>query len=327
MNRTGKNVLITGAVGYVGSVLVRKLIERGYFVRAVDSLMYGGNALEKYPENSNLEFIKLDIRNTGRLKDIVKDMDSVIHLAAIVGDPACQKNPQLSKEVNLESSINLFEAAKRDNVKRFIFSSTCSNYGRMAGMDEYVDERSPLRPVSLYAELKVNFEMYILNSPKTCLVPTCLRFATAYGLSPRMRFDLTVNEFSRDLFLSNKLTVYGEQFWRPYCHVEDITSACIKALEADDKLVSYEVFNVGDTGENYQKKTIAELIVKYIPGSILQYVRKDEDPRDYKVDFSKIGKVLNFKIKRHLEDGILEIIDTLRAKTYSDPYDAAYRNS
>ena len=195
-------------------------------------------------------------------------------MAAIVGDPACKKESALAREINLDASAYLLKTAQTKGVKRFIFASTCSNYGKMSDSNGYVDEDSPLRPVSLYAELKVAFEKVLLESeyPQNFTV-VGLRFATAYGLSPRMRFDLTVNEFARDFALGRELLVFGEQFWRPYCHVNDLSEGCIRVLEAQRSLVHRCAFNVGDTEENYQKQTIIKLLKERIPNAKVGFVQ------------------------------------------------------
>ena len=180
-------------------------------------------------------------------------------------------------KTNLDSSIWLFEKSKSAGVSKFIFSSTCSNYGKMDDPEAYVDENSKLAPVSLYAELKVKFENYMLNKPKKNenFSPTSLRFSTVYGLSPRMRFDLTVNEFTKDLTLGKELIVFGEQFWRPYCHVKDFSNAFITVLNSSKQKVAYNVFNVGDTKENYTKQMIVDEIKKVLPNSKNQICKKN----------------------------------------------------
>jgi nucleoside-diphosphate-sugar epimerase len=195
----------------------------------------------------------------------------------------------------------------------------------------YVTEQSPLKPVSLYAELKVEFERHLLGSQaRPDLVATALRFATVYGLSTRMRFDLTVNEFTRDLVLGRRLQVFGEQFWRPYCHVEDLARSVVDVLEADPGIVRRNVFNVGDTGENYTKKMIVETIYATVAGvnpGLVSYVRRTEDPRDYKVDFSRIRNGLGFRISKRIPVGISEIAAAIRSGLITDPDAAAYRNA
>tara|TARA_Y100000294_G_scaffold30087_2_gene25394 strand:- start:579 stop:1172 length:594 start_codon:yes stop_codon:yes gene_type:complete len=193
--------------------------------------------------------------------------------------------------------------------------------------DGFVNEDSPLGPVSLYAELKVEFEDYLLNSnPVNGIAASVLRFSTVYGLSPRLRFDLIVNEFMRDVTLGKELVVFGEQFWRPYCHVEDLARACVLVLECDTKKIANNVFNVGDTKENYQKKMIVEEILKIVPDASIKYIQKEEDPRDYRVDFSKIQTELGFAITKTVPDGLREIHSILSDGLISNPDSPNYRN-
>lgn len=322
-----KKILVTGAAGYIGSVLVKELLQRGYHVRGVDILNFGGESLLGILTNKNFEFIKADLRVEEDVKNCLKDVYAVIHLAAIVGDPACAAEPQVAEDTNWHASKMLFDYAnKQKEVKRFIFASTCSNYGKMPG-DNLLTEDSMLNPVSLYAKLKVQFEQYLLDSDtRKDFIPTNLRFSTAYGLSPRVRFDLTVNEFAKDVALERELVIFGEQFWRPYCHVEDIARACILTLESDAEKVDHEVFNVGDSSENYQKKMIAEEILKFVPTAQIKYVHKDEDPRDYKVDFSKIKNKLGFSITRNVPMGLREIYSVVKNQIVKEPDSPRYKN-
>ena len=322
-----KNILVTGAAGYIGSVLTRQLLNKGYFVRGFDILNFGGESLLGIYNNPNFEFLKGDIRIEKDIKEAIKDVDAVIHLAAVVGDPACAKQPEIAKETNWEASKMLFDLCNSsESIKNFVFASTCSNYGKMEG-DGFVNEDSPLKPVSLYAELKVKFENYILNEKiREDFIPTSLRFSTVYGLSPRIRFDLTVNEFIRDVTFGKELKIFGEQFWRPYCHVEDLASSCIYVLESEKEKVRQNVFNVGDTNENYQKKMIAEEILKIVPDAKISYVTKNEDPRDYRVDFMKIKNELGFRISKTVPMGLKEINKLLKDGLLLDPYSTSYQN-
>jgi nucleoside-diphosphate-sugar epimerase len=320
-------ILVTGAAGYIGSVLTRQLLSKGYSVIAYDSLLFGGESLISVYNNPNLNFVKGDIRDRDKIESVVKESDAVLHLAAIVGDPACAKQPDLAKEVNWKSTKQLFDlSCSYANVKRFIFASTCSNYGKVEN-DEFVNEDSPLNPVSLYAELKVKFEKYLLESTtRDDFIVTSLRFATVYGISPRMRFDLTVNEFIREVAFEKELQIFGEQFWRPYTHVEDLARSCVMVLEASTEKVNHNVFGVGDTSENYQKKVIAEEILKIVPSANIKYVQKNEDPRDYRVDFSKIRNELGFSVVNTLPQCISAIYMFLKSGLLSDPYSQVYRN-
>lgn len=324
-----KKVLVTGCAGYIGSVLIRKLLDKNYFVIGIDNLSFGGESLLGVLYNKNFRFYKIDLRDFDLVKNILKeDIFAIVHLAAVVGDPACSKKPEKAKEINWNASKNLFDFVNvKLNIQRFIFASTCSNYGKMPDVD-YVNENSPLNPISLYAELKVRFEEYILNSKtRDNFYPTSLRFATVYGVSPRIRFDLTVNEFMKEVALGRELKIFGEQFWRPYCHVEDISEAIILVLEANPGLVKHNVFNVGNTQENYTKKMIAEEILKIRPNAKISYVHKEEDPRDYKVDFSKIKNILGFQTTKRVPDGLQEINYLIINNFITDPDSKKYQNT
>ena len=325
-----KKILVTGGAGYVGSGLLKELLSNGYNVTCIDNLMFGGESLLDIWYNRDFNFINCDINNSEKLNEIFSEnnFDGVIHLAAIVGDPACKLYSDLANKTNWESSKWLLEKSKSSGVSRFIFASTCSNYGKMENPEAYVDENSKLAPVSLYAELKVKFEKYMLNEidKKDDFSPTSLRFSTVYGLSSRMRFDLTVNEFTKDLALGKELIVFGEQFWRPYCHVKDFSNAFITTLESPKEKVAYNVFNVGDTKENYTKQMIVNEIKKVLPNSKIKYVAKNDDPRDYRVNCDKIKNELGFKISMTVQDGIMEIKRVILENLSKDPEDQKYYN-
>ena len=321
-----KKILVTGGAGYIGSVLVRQLLNKGYFVRVIDSLKWGGESLFDVMSNKNFELYKGDLRNISDIKESIKGIDSVVHLAAIVGDPACSKFSEEANETNWIASVNLFNECEKSSLDRFIFASTCSNYGKMSDADSYVSEDSELNPVSLYAELKVKFENFLLNEKKNSnIISTALRFSTVYGFSPRIRFDLTVNEFTRNMVLENFQEIWGEQFWRPYAHVDDLCRATVLVLESNPNKVKSQVYGVGDTNENYQKGMIIREINKHVKGDI-KYVAKDEDPRDYRVDFTKIKDELGFKISKTVPDGILEIKKIVESGVISDCYSSKFKN-
>ena len=325
-----EHVLVTGGAGYVGSGLLRELLSEGYYVTCVDKLMFGGDSLLDIWHNVNFTFIKCDVNDWNAFSTIFKDhsFDAVIHLAAIVGDPACKLQSDLANKTNWSSSKWLVDKCVEVGVSKFIFASTCSNYGKMENPESYVNEDSKLAPVSLYAELKVKFERYILSemTKSDDFSPTSLRFSTVYGLSPRMRFDLTVNEFTKDLAVGRELVIFGEQFWRPYCHVKDFSNAFITVLKSPIEKVAYNVFNVGDTSENYTKQMLIDEIKKVIPGSRIKYVDKNEDPRDYRVNSDKIKRELGFKITMRVSDGIKEIKQIIQEGIIKDPEDQKYYN-
>ena len=322
-----KRVLVTGGAGYIGSVLVRILLNKGYSVRVIDSLKFGGDALLDVAQHPHFEFIKGDIRNNEDVDKALQGMEAVAHLAAIVGDPACSKFPDEAREVNWDASVALFDKAEKAGIKRFVFASTCSNYGKMADPDSFVNENSELRPVSLYAELKVQFENFLLKDRKDAkMCATALRFSTVYGFSPRIRFDLTVNEFTRNVCLKGEQEIWGPQFNRPYCHVDDLARSVVLALEANEEKVKANVFNVGDTTENYSKRMLMEEIQKQIPAAKAIYVERTEDPRDYRVNCDKIKSDLGFTITKKVPDGIREIIKLMDSGMITDAYSQKFRN-
>ena len=322
-----QRVLVTGGAGYVGSILVQELLKRAYRVRVLDSLIHGmlPSLLPAWGDGG-FEFVHGDVRDGDVRRAALEGADSVVHLAAIVGDPACGRQPELARETNVDATSALLDDAEAAGVTRFVFASTCSNYGKMADAGAFVTEETELRPVSLYAETKVAAEYDVLARGRNGLPSCCLRFATVYGTSPRMRFDLTVNEFTRDASVAGELVVYGEQFWRPYIHVRDAAHATALALEAPTEAVAGEVFNVGETSENYRKLDLAEMLRERIPSATISFVHKDEDPRDYRVSFQKVKANLRFSGERTVESGIEEILALLRAGLVADPYASVYRN-
>jgi nucleoside-diphosphate-sugar epimerase len=322
----GKTTLVTGGSGYIGALLVRELREAQHEVRVLDSLLHGQEDIAAEQEQAGVQVIRADIRDADARKRALAGADNVVHLAAIVGDPACGRDPELSDEVNVQATRGLVADAGEAGVERLVFASTCSNYGRMADPTMPITEEGELSPVSLYAEQKVSMEKLILGGGAGSVKPTCLRFATVYGVGRRMRFDLTVNEFTRELWADRELEVFGEQFWRPYIHVRDAGRAVRTVLEAPAEKVDGNVFNAGRSGENYRKLDLVEEIGKQIDRGKVSYVKRDEDPRDYKVSFDKIRAELGFETLMTVPDGIGEIIAALDAQAFGDPFDARYKN-
>ena len=217
--------------------------------------------------------------------------------------------------------------AQAAGVGRLVFASTCSNYGRMADPTVPITEDGELAPVSLYAEQKVEIEKSLLEGDFGDLKPTCLRFATVYGVAPRMRFDLTVNEFTRDLWADRELEVFGEQFWRPYVHVRDAGRGVALVLGSDLDKVAGRVFNVGHSDENYRKLDLVEIITGQLGRGNVSYVTKNEDPRDYKVGFERIKDELGFEPAQRVPEGIAELIGALGDDAFPDPWGPQYRNT
>lgn len=317
------NILVTGGAGFVGSVLVRELLLSGHSVRVLDNLMYTGRSIIPYYGADDFQFVHGDIRDKDVCQKAVENIDAVVHLAAIVGDPAAKKSPELTREVNVVGSQNIIELAKEQNVEKLIFASTCSNYGK-SDVSTFADEETHLNPISLYSETKVEIEQHLIQNAQE-LNWTILRFATVYGVSPRMRFDLTVNDFTMTMMTTGQLTVYGEQFWRPYIHLKDIARAVILILSRPN-ITKHEIFNAGNTSQNFQKIDIVRSIQKLIPSADIEFVHKDEDPRDYRVSFEKISEQLGYETRYKLEDGVSEVYHMIESGVIKDFDNPEYYN-
>ena len=315
------NILVTGGAGYIGSVLTRKLVSSKYNVKVLDSLIFGQDGISDLVSNRSVKLFPDDIRNEKILTDVLKDVDCVVHLAAIVGEPLCNKIPEIAKQINELATKKIVDSCKKAGVQRLIFASTCSNYGSAL---ETVNEDTPLESLSLYSETKVKSELNVLNSQDENFEPCVLRFATAYGLSPRMRFDLLLQEFIRDALIDKKISIFGPNHWRPLVHVDDIASSCIIAIE-NSKNISGEIYNVGDNKQNYTKKDLAGMVQKHIPSSTIEVIETKQDPRNYKVSFDKIKNKLNFNISKTAEDGIDEILYKIKSGEL-DPRDGQFSN-
>jgi nucleoside-diphosphate-sugar epimerase len=318
--------VVTGGAGYVGAATTEELLAAGRRVRVFDVLLHGQQHIADSLREKGAEVVIGDIRDPEARRSVLEGAEAVVHLAAIVGDPACALDPNLSNEVNVEASAALVADAKAAGVERIVFASTCSNYGRMADPTVPITEEGELRPVSLYAEQKVGIENAMLGGEMNGLKPTCLRFATVYGVAPRMRFDLTVNEFTRDLWADRELEVFGEQFWRPYVHVRDAARGIHAVLDAPAEAVAGEVFNVGDSNENYRKLDLVEVIRERTDRGTVEFVTRQEDPRDYKVSFEKIHGALGYEVTMTVPRGVEELMAALDDGRFPDAFDGRYRN-
>jgi nucleoside-diphosphate-sugar epimerase len=316
-------ITITGGAGYVGSTLAEQLLAAGHEVRVLDRLLFGQQAVADSLVAMGAELQVGDVRDPDDRAAALADADALVHLAAIVGDPACARDPEGSEETNVDATLALAGEAGRAGLERIVFASTCSNYGRMADPTVALDETAPLAPVSLYASQKVKVEQALLGGD---LPATCLRFATVYGAGRRMRFDLTVNEFTRDLWAGRPLEVFGEQFWRPYVHVADAARSVALVVSQPAEAVVGQVFNVGHSDENYTKQHLVEHITGRLGRGEVTYVRRDEDPRDYRVSFDRIRDRLGYVPLLRVPDGIDEIVEGLEAERFGDPFSPAHSN-
>jgi nucleoside-diphosphate-sugar epimerase len=320
---TGKVVLVVGGAGYIGSVLTEQLLRKGYRVRILDMELFGRDSLKSILDHPRLDFMSGDFRN---IEDVVRSlhgMDAVVHLAAIVGDPACALDRDTTITVNYAAAKMMAQLARANGISRFVFASTCSVYGES---EEIRTEESDLNPVSLYATTKIDTERALLEAADSVFQPTILRFATAYGWSLRPRFDLVANLFSAQAVTEKHIRVLNGEQWRPFVHTRDIARACVYAIEAQLSKVGCEIFNVGDHTQNFTLEQLGRIVADCQPGTFVEEIRNNDDARNYRVDFTKIQRVLGFRASVSLEDGIREMVEAVRDGKVADWTDPVYSN-
>ena len=315
-------VLVVGGAGYIGSLLVERLLSSGRKVRVLDSLMYGGEALRNAIRHPNFELMAGDCRNIQDVVKAVRGAESIVQLAAIVGDPACEQDHKSALEINYAATRMLIEIAKGHGVSRLIFASSCSVYG---ASEAEVDERSEVRPVSFYGQTKVDSERALLESRTDTFHPTILRFATVFGLSYRPRFDLVVNLLSAKAAQDGVITIYNGRQWRPFIHVRDLVEAVVLALESPARLVGGQILNVGDSRLNYTLSEVAEAIADVFPATRVEH-SDNSDCRNYRVSFRKIEEGLGFHARHSLRDGIVELKQAFETGLIADYTDVRYHN-
>jgi nucleoside-diphosphate-sugar epimerase len=316
-----QKILVTGGAGYIGSVLTTELLGKGYKVVILDRFIFGGESLLGDINNPDLTIIEGDIRDKKVLKSLPQ-VDSAINLAALVGEPACVKDPKVTKSINQDGAIHLAAYLKKRGIERFIMASTCSNYGLSKGTVEATEE-SNLHPLSLYATTKIAAEKGILALESKTFHPIVVRLATIFGLSPNMRFNLLVNGFAKDTALGGDISVVNKDAWRPFLHVQDAARAFITILEADMGKISGEIFNV--VGQNIQKGKLAQMAKRKNPKVSLTLIAgKLDDGRDYKVSAKKILNKLGFKPQIMVEQGFNEVMNAVKKGVFLDLSDFHY---
>jgi nucleoside-diphosphate-sugar epimerase len=330
---TDRHVLITGGAGYIGSILTSELLRANYRVTVLDSLLFGGESIVPFLHHPNFHFVKADVTENRAVRDSLKrdwkKPDAVVHLAAIVGFPACQAvGKQVSWKYNVEATKNVYGQSADLGVERFVFASTYSNYG-LSEDGKPVTEESPLNPQSLYAETKIAAEEFLLSQKDSVCAPLLFRFATLYGISPRTRFDLIVNQFVLDAFTKRSLIIYQRGYSRSFVHIRDVVRGVIMGLEAGQEKVRDQVFNLGTDNGNYSKNDIVNFILRRMPETVVEY--KDltfgGDMRDITVSFEKIKRVLGFDTTLDVDDGVREVLFALKTGLIKDPSDDRYRNA
>lgn len=322
-NQDQKHVLVIGGAGYIGSALLPKLLQAGYKVRVLDLFLYGKDPIRDVINHPSLELLEGDFRNVQKVVEAVRGVGAVIHLGAIVGDPACDLDSNVTMTVNLSATQMIAQVAKATGINRFIFASTCSVYG---ASDEILDERSEVEPISLYGQTKLAAEKGLRKMVDESFNPTILRFGTIYGLSGRTRFDLVVNLLAAKAKVDGVITVHGGNQWRPFVHVDDAAKAVFMALKAPLELVAGEIFNVGSEGQNKTITQIGEMIRDYVVGSKLVASDTITDRRNYRVRFSHIKNTLGFEPSWTLDQGIRQVVEAVANGTIANYNDPQYSN-
>ena len=303
-------VLLTGHHGYIGSIVARVLRSAGHDVTGLDTLFYEGCDLPAAAD-VGVPAIQADIRDVR--SEQLAGFDAVAHFAALSNDPIGDLDPELTSEINFRATVGLARAAREAGVGRFVFSSSCSMYG--AGEDAPVDENAPLKPLSAYAESKVRSEEALADLSGNGFSPVSLRNATAYGVSPRLRVDLVLNNLVGWAYTTGKVKIMSDGSpWRPLIHVEDIARATVAALEAPAGLVAGQAFNVGRDDENYQVRELGDIVRETVPGSEVEYAGSgDPDPRSYRVSFDKLARAFpDLRLTWTARDGARELVDAYR---------------
>ena len=304
-------ILVTGGAGYVGSAMVPMLLEHGHKVRVFDSLKFGGQGLLPCTSSRDFELVKGDVCDENAFGKALDGMDAVIHLAAIVGYPACKKEPQVAHSTNVEGTANLLKLRRRD--QKILFASTGSIYGSIP--DYVCNEDSPRSPITLYGETKAKAEEAILSAGNS----VAYRFATAFGVSNRMRLDLMPNDFTYQAVKNRNLIVYEGGFKRTFVHVRDMARSFMFALDNLDN-VKDDVYNVGHESMNFTKEDVARKIMKFVDFYLhFAEVGKDDDQRNYEVSYEKIRRK-GFETTIDLDTGIAELVRACQLISFSNPY-------
>ena len=315
----GRHVLLVGGAGYIGSELTAHLLEHGYRVRSVDLLLYrNGVTVAGFLRHPRYEFRHADLTDREAMAGALDGITDVILLAGLVGDPITKSYPEASDRINLNGMKGLVDQLAGRGLDRVIFVSTCSNYGLIPD-GQVADETFEVHPLSRYATAKVALEEYLLErAPGVDYSPVILRFATAFGLSPRMRFDLTVSEFCRELHLGHELVVYDAATWRPYCHIRDFAELMRRVLRAPADLVRGEVFNAGGDANNATKAMIVDEVRRLLPEGRVVFQEHGSDPRNYRVNFAKVRERLGFEPSVSIADGVTELLGALREGVFDE---------
>ena len=318
-----KKVLVTGGAGFIGSALLPLLLEQGCQVCILDLCIYGMEAIEPYLEHPQVALLQADIRQANIVEHAMQDVEAVVHLGAIVADAACDLDEKIALEVNQQATQVIAEIARDHGVKRFVFASSCSVYG---ASDHLLDETSARMPISLYSRTKAVSENLLLHMADDHFSPVILRFSTVYGLSGRYRFDLVVNLLTAKALVDGVITVHGGNQWRAFVHVQDVARAILQALNASIQTVHGQVLNVGSDAQNFTISQLGQIIHAHVPEARI-LIDNQPDVNNYRVDFSKIRRLLEFSPRWSIDQGIEQVITAFRDGRVVDYRDPRYNNA
>ncbi len=312
-----KEVIVTGGGGYLGSILVPMLLDLGYRVHIIDHFYFGRDSIKTIENHPNLKITQMDIFHHENIPGLFKNVDFFVHLASISNDPSGDLDPNMTIQTNFLSTISLARRAKLEGVKKMIFISSCSVYG--ASGDKFLDEQSSVGPVTLYALSKLQCENELLPMADSGFNVTILRFATLFGYSPRMRFDLAVNVMAKRALQNKNILLNGDGMqYRPFLHVKDAARSIIKVMEEDSSIVNKQVFNVGNSSLNFRIKDLVPLIQSFFPGSAIERAENNKDARSYRVSFKKFERICGFKPSCGIDQGVNEIIEAYKSGDLKD---------
>lgn len=321
-------VLVVGGAGYIGTHVIEQLLGADFSVRVLDRLLYGRDPLSDFLANPRFELVDGDATDIVKLVEAMSGASAVIHLAGLVGDPACAVDESFTRHTNVITTRMVKEVATSMGVSRFIFASSCSVYG---STDKEVNETSDLNPVSLYARTKIDSERELLLSQSDTFLPTILRFATVFGHSRRPRFDLVANLFTAQAMTDGKITLKGEHQWRPFIHVRDLARAVVAVLKASPEKTTGQIFNVGDERLNMTlgelANTVQATVAPHVEHAVEVLNQPDiSDRRNYAVSFKKIQRVLGYRAATLMRDGIEEMVQAFQRGAYGNYRAPAYSN-
>ena len=318
-----EHVLVIGGGGYIGSALLPKLLSQGCKVRVLDRFLFGYDPIAGVMNHPRLELIEGDFRHVEKVVEAMQGVDSVVHLGAIVGDPASALDERVTVAVNLTATQMIAQVAKACGVPRFVFASTCSVYG---ACDDLLDEESAVKPISLYGDTKLAAERGLMRMADETFTPTILRFATIYGFSGRTRFDLVVNLLSAMAKIEGKITIQGGDQWRPFVHVDDAALGVATVLRSSLSAVGNQTFNIGSDDQNYTIQQVGELIHEQAFTAELLVDDQAVDKRNYRVSFQKVRELLGFEPKWTIEQGIAQVLEAVASGDVHDFRDPRYSN-